>query len=112
MKSCHSSVCSCRLYCTALHLPRLMDQMGAVFRVKRSEMLWGLGRRCWPGMVCAVGDSKGGGSGYLHQGEDGVGQVFEQVLLTGGEDSSHTVPMRVCLGARMEEEETMGMLKE
>ena len=46
MKSCHSSVCSCRLYCTALHLPRLMDQMGAVFRVKRSEMLWGLGRRC------------------------------------------------------------------
>ena len=59
-----------------------------------------------------LGTPKEGGSGHHHQGEDGVGQVFEQVLLTGGEDSSQIVAMRVYLGPRMEEEETMGMLKE
>eukprot|EP00092_Neocalanus_flemingeri_P093787 GFUD01119225.1.p1 GENE.GFUD01119225.1~~GFUD01119225.1.p1 ORF type:complete len:254 (-),score=87.81 GFUD01119225.1:109-792(-) len=41
----------------ALQLPSLMDQMGEVYGVKRSEELWGLGR-CWPGMVCAVRDSR------------------------------------------------------
>ena len=38
---------------TALQLPILMEQMKAVYGVKRSEELWGLGR-CWPGMVCRV----------------------------------------------------------
>ena len=41
----------------SLRLPGLMDQMGVVYGVKRSEELWGLGR-CWPGVVCAVRDTR------------------------------------------------------
>jgi len=41
----------------SLRLPGLMDQMAVVYGVKRSEELWGLGR-CWPGVVCAVRDTR------------------------------------------------------
>jgi len=44
-------------YGRVLQLPRLMEEMDAVYGVKRSEELWGLGR-CWPGMVCAVRDTR------------------------------------------------------
>lgn len=111
----------------ALQLPSLMDQMGAVYGVKRSEELWGLGR-CWPGMVCAVRDSR---DKLWYRGEV-VTTIRGRMVLVKYVDfgNSEQVPahrmrrlftdflempalaMRVCLGARVEEEETMVMLKE
>jgi len=111
----------------ALQLPSLMDQMGAVYGVKRSEELWGLGR-CWPGVVCAVRDSR---DKMWYRGEV-VTIIKGRMVLVKYVDfgNSELVPAhrlrrlfmdfmelpvmatRVCLGVKVEGEEVLGMLRE
>ena len=111
----------------ALQLPSLMEQMKAVYRAKRSEELWGLGR-CWPGMVCAVRDSR---DKLWYRGEV-ITTIRGRMILVKYVDFGNTeqVPahrmrrlftdflelpamaMRVCMGVRVEGEETMCLLKE
>ena len=111
----------------ALQLPSLMEQMKAVYRAKRSEELWGLGR-CWSGMVCAVRDSR---DKLWYRGEV-ITTIRGRMILVKYVDFGNTeqVPahrmrrlftdflelpamaMRVCMGVRVEGEETMGLLKE
>ena len=112
---------------TALQLPILMEQMKAVYGVKRSEELWGLGR-CWPGMVCAVRDSR---DKMWYRGEV-VSVIKGRLFLVKYVDfgNCEQVPAhkmrrlfsdflelpalatRVCLPVKVEEEDTMTMLRE
>jgi len=112
---------------TALQLPFLMEQMKAVYGVKRSEELWGLGR-CWPGMVCAVRDSR---DKMWYRGEV-VSIIKGRLILVKYVDfgNCEQVPAhrmrrlfsdflelpalatRVCLPVKVEVEDTMTMLKE
>ena len=112
---------------TALHLPILMEQMKAVYGVKRSEELWGLGR-CWPGMVCAVRDTR---DKMWYRGEV-VSIIKGRLILVKYVDFGNCEPVpahrmrrlfsdflelpafatRVCLPVKVESEATMTMLKE
>jgi len=112
---------------TALQLPILMEQMKAVYGVKRSEELWGLGR-CWPGMVCAVRDSR---DKLWYRGEV-VSIIKGRLILVKYVDfgNCEQVPAhrmrrlfsdflelpalatRVCLSVKVEAEDTMTMLRE
>jgi len=112
---------------TALHLPILMEQMKAVYGVKRSEELWGLGR-CWPGMVCAVRDSR---DKMWYRGEV-VSFIKGRLIMVKYVDFGNCEPVpahklrrlfsdflelpalatRVCLPVKVESEATMTMLKE
>jgi len=111
----------------ALELPYLMEQMKAVYSVKRSEELWGLGR-CWPGMICAVRDSR---DKMWYRGEV-VNTIKGRLVLVKYVDFGNSEPVpahrmrrlftdfldlpalatRVCLPVRVEDESILGVFKE